>query len=73
MRIVAPDGAACTAGFGYRGTLNDTKSSEGGVITAGHCFLGQAPTTEWRQGGRVLGAFSRRRDVNGSRADAGTI
>ena len=74
MRISsAADGTSCTAGFGYRGTLLQTPSQAGGVITAGHCFDGEAPTTEWRQGGKVLGAFSRRRDVNRSRADAGTI
>lgn len=64
----------CTSGFSYRGSLNPGPSStEGGVITAGHCFDGQAPTTEWRQGQDVLGPFTRRRDVNNSRADAGTI
>lgn len=66
-------GEDCTAGFMYRGTLLPVPSGAGGVITAGHCFDGQLPLTEWRQGGRVLGPFTRRRNVNNSRADAGTI
>lgn len=72
MRI-SGRGEDCTAGFMYRGTLLPVPSSAGGVITAGHCFDGQRPLTEWRQGGRVLGPFTRRRNVNNSRADAGTI
>jgi len=73
MQIRARGNAACTAGFMYRGSLNPVDTSEGGVITAGHCFGGQVATTEWSQGGKKLGPFTRQRLVPRTRADAGTI
>ena len=68
----------CTAGFMYRGPAyivngKIVKSSERGVISAGHCFLGQAPTTNWYQGKQLLGYYARQGTVNPSRCDCGTV
>ncbi|HEY5199073.1 MAG TPA: trypsin-like serine protease [Solirubrobacteraceae bacterium] len=67
---ISGDGTHCTAGFGY---TERTLGIEHGVMTAGHCFTGQPRLTEWRQGVKTLGTFSRTRDINNSTADAGTI
>lgn len=75
VNITSPS-ASCTSGFDYGPPIRQDPTGLGqekGVITAGHCFEGQLPTTEWRQGGSTLGTFTRTRFVNGSQADAGTI
>lgn len=68
--------ASCSSGFDYGPPIRQDPTGTGkeqGVITAGHCFLGQVPTLNWFQGRRLLGPFTRLRYVNGSTADAGTI
>jgi hypothetical protein len=62
----------CTASFAYR---EPRFGQEVGLVTAGHCFRGESPTTIWAQGNNDedLGAYSRNRDVARTRADAGTI
>lgn len=64
--------ADCTAGFGYKGSLNAQSDAEG-VMTAGHCMDGLARTYNWYQGEQPLGLYASRRNVNGSFADAATI
>lgn len=69
-------GATCTVGFPYGAPTRQDPfglGAEQGVMSAGHCFAGNVPTQEWRQGGRTLGSFTRTRYVNGSSADAGTL
>jgi YD repeat-containing protein len=65
-------GVDCTAGFMFRGRRTDN-STPAGVITAGHCLFADPLTTEWQQGGSVLGPYTSHRYVNNTLADAGTI
>lgn len=75
LNITSP-GRSCTSGFDYGPPIRQDPTGTGeeqGVITAGHCLVGQVPTQTWFQGGRILGPFTRHRYVNLSTADAGTI
>lgn len=77
VRIVenADDPLKCTSGFAFLGSMNpgnqDTTAS--GIITAGHCLENLHTTGTWKQGGDIIGPFSRRRGFSGDVADAGTI